>query len=329
MTYSRFTRVFALVLVLVLSALLPAISWSADKVNVRFSWKLKGEYGFLYYGDKMGVYAQENIDLSLGEGAGSPAALGALIQGQEDIVVLPGVFALSAIQKGMPIKIIALYQPQTPVVLISHADKPILQPKDLEGKSIAHSAGETGTSYLDVFCEINGVDCSKVQVIRMDSQSRVPQFVQKQVDVVSVYTTNDLPILEDRLKTVFPALHMADYGLIVPGLAIVTSENAIQSKPELLKRFLAANAKAIALTRDKPEAAAQALKDVWAAGPSVEVIQKQIEATMESFTHMPDHPVGYVDDALISQALKTIASVEELGEQKPLASFYSNEFLSD
>jgi len=329
MTYSRFTRVFAFAILVVLGALLPATSFSADRINVRFSWKLKGEYGFLYYGDNRQIYAQADIDLNLGEGAGSPAALGALIQGQEDIVVLPGVFALSAIQKGMPVKIIALYQPQTPVVLISHADKPVLQPKDLEGKSIAHSAGETGTSYLDVFCDINGVDCNKIQVIQMDSQSRVPQFVQKQVDVVSVYTTNDLPILEDRLKTVFPALHMADYGLVVPGLAIVTSENAIKTKPELLKRFLAANAKAIALTRDKPQEAAQALKNVWAAGPSVDVIQKQIEATMESFTQMPNHPVGYIDDGLISQALKVIASVEEFDGQKPLTSFYSNEFLSD
>lgn len=94
-------------------ALLAAIVFSsaalaADDVRVRFSWKLKGEYGQLYLAQDRGFYAAKNLAVRMGEGAGSQAALGALVQGQEDVVIMPAIFAASAIQKGMPIKIIAL-----------------------------------------------------------------------------------------------------------------------------------------------------------------------------------------------------------------------------
>jgi len=310
------------------ATLMAGQSAMADDVNVRFSWKLKGEYGFFYLGEQKGIYKDAGVTLKLGEGAGSQAALGALIQGQEDAVILPGIFAISAIQKGMPVKIVALYQPEAPIVLISHPEKPVNEPGDLEGKTIAHSIGETGTSYLDAFCEINKVDCSKVSKVQMDSQSRVPQFLQKQVDVVSVYLTNDLPVLEDRIGQHFPTLDMAEHGLAIPGMAVVASDAGIANKAETLKNFLAANAKAIDMTRNDPAAATAALMAVWQGGPSAKVVQQQIEATSESIHSPSGKPVGWIDEQAIADALKLIGSVEDIGEPKPLSTFYTNELLT-
>ena len=80
-----------------MTALLVSTSaaWATDPVNVRFSWKLKGEYGHLYLAEEQGIYASKNLAVRMGEGAGAPAALGALLQGQEDVVVMPAIFAVS------------------------------------------------------------------------------------------------------------------------------------------------------------------------------------------------------------------------------------------
>ena len=90
-------RAGALVAVLALAS----SAWAADEVKVRFSWKLKGEYAHLYLAQEKGLYASKDLAVRMGEGAGAPAALGALLQGQEDVVVMPAIFAASAIQKGM------------------------------------------------------------------------------------------------------------------------------------------------------------------------------------------------------------------------------------
>ena len=302
-------------------------AWAADDLNVRFSWKLKGEYGHLYLAQDQGLYTKNNLVVKMGEGAGAPAALGALLQGQEDVVIMPAIFAISAIQKGMPLKIIALYHPKTPVVLISHPDKPVLQPKDLEGKTVAHSVGETGTSYLSAFCAVNKIDCGKVKKVQMEAQSRVPQFLQKQVDVVSVYLNNDLPILEARTGTKFPVLDMAQYGFAIPGLAAVTSDAVIAKKPDVLKRYLAAVDKGIEATRKDPKAAVAAMTKIWQGAPSAAVIEAQVRATIDAVEVQPGKPVGWMDAKFVTQALELLKTDEAIGTPKPATSFFTNDFL--
>lgn len=303
-------------------------AWAADDVNVRFSWKLKGEYAHLYLAQDKGLYAAKDLAVKMGEGAGAPAALGALLQGQEDVVVMPAIFAVSAIQKGMPVKIIALYQPKTPVVLISQPDKPVLKPKDLEGKTVAHSVGETGTSYLAVFCAVNQLDCSKVKKVQMDAQSRVPQFLQKQVDVVSVYKNNDLPMIEARVGTRFPVLDLAQNGLAIPGLAAVSSNAAIAKRPEVLKRYLAAVNEGIDATRKDPKSATAAIAKAWQGGPSADVIEAQVRATMEAIEQQPGKPTGWIDPKTIAQALELLKTDEAIGTPKPVETFFTNDLLA-
>lgn len=303
-------------------------AWSADAVNVRFSWKLKGEYAPLYLAESQGMYAERNLAVRMGEGAGSQAALGALLQGQEDVVIMPAIFAISAIQKGMPLKIIALYQPKAPVVLISKPDKPVLKPKDLEGRTVAHSVGETGTSYLHILCAINAVDCGKVKKVQMDAQSRVPQFLQGQVDVVSVYVNNDLPMIESRVGTKFPTLSLAQYGLAIPGLSVVTSSETLAKKPDVLKRYLAAVEKALDVTRKDPKAAAAALGKAWQGSPAPEIVEAQVRATMSSIPPAnAGKPTGWMEPAQIGQALELIKIDDGVGALKPAETFYTNELL--
>ncbi|MBH5386301.1 ABC transporter substrate-binding protein [Bradyrhizobium sp. CNPSo 4019] len=315
-------------------ALLAAIAFSsaalaADDVRVRFSWKLKGEYGHLYLAQDRGFYAAKNLAVRMGEGAGSQAALGALVQGQEDVVIMPAIFAASAIQKGMPIKIIALYHPKTPVVMISHPDKPILKPQDLEGKIVAHAVGETGTSYLGTFCAVNNIDCTKIKKVQMDAQSRVAQFLQNQVDAVSIYRTSDLPVLEQRTGIKFPILDLAQYGLVVPGLAAVTSDAAIASKPDVLKRYLAAVGEGIDATRRDPRAAANAIAKVWQVGPPVDVIEAQVRATIDAMVPEEGKPIGWVDVKLIEQAIELLKTEQAIDHPKSAASFFTNELLAN
>lgn len=309
--------------------LMGTTAFAADDVNVRFSWKLKGEYAHMYLAEQEGYFEENDLNVSMGEGAGSQAALGALLQGQEDVVIMPGAFALTAIQQGMPIKIIALYHPVVPVVLISHPENPIEEPADLEGKTIAHAVGETGTSYLGVVCEANDVDCDKVDLVTMSSQARVPAFLQKQVDAVSVYRSNDLPIIEQDVGQQFPVFSLGDHGLTVPGMAAVSSDAIIAEKPDVLRRFLSAVDQAIEHTKDDPKAAAEAIKAVWPEGPSIEAIQAQVEATMEAIPASEDKPYGWIEEEDIEASLEVLATEEEFeGEPRPADTYYTNELFA-
>lgn len=298
-----------------------------DQVNVRFSWKLKGEYGPLFLAREEGLFKKNNLQVRLGEGAGAPAALAALVQGQEDAVVLPGVFALSAVQKGIPIKLIALYHPKTPVVLISWPEKPVNKPQDLIGLTVGHSVGETGTTYLDAFLRLNGIDPSKVNRVTMDAQSRVPAFIHHQIDTVSVYQTNDLPILEEKQGTKFVTMDMVKYGLSVPGLAIVTSDYNIAKKPDVMRRFLAAAAQGVLDAKKDVKAATAALRKNWPNAPDEHAVTEQVAATVEAIPVPEGHEVGWVGQKTIADSLALLKSSGEISAPKPADSYYTNALL--
>jgi NitT/TauT family transport system substrate-binding protein len=288
---------------------------------------MKGEYGPLYMAQEQGYYAKEKLAVRMGEGAGAQAALGALLQGQEDVVILPAIFALTAIQKGMPVKIVALYHPKTPLGIISFPDKPVKTPKDLEGKTIAHSVGETGTSYLDVFCKINNVDCSKVNKVQMNAQARMPQFLQRQVDTVSVYANNDLPLIEQQTKQKFVVLDMAQYGFSVPGLAAVTSDALIGSKPDVLKRWLRATAQGVADMKKDNDGATKAMMKNWSGGPDATIVATQVKVTADAIPVPAGKTIGWIDEKVIVDALELLKSAGEIDAPKPASAFYTNALL--
>ncbi|MEP7300245.1 MAG: ABC transporter substrate-binding protein [Caldimonas sp.] len=302
-------------------------AYSQEQVNVRFSWKLKGEYAAMYVAQEKGFYAREGLSVRLGEGAGAPAALGALLQGQEDAVLLPAIFALTAISKGMPVKIISLYHPQTPIALISWPENPVRVPKDLEGKVIATAIGETGTTYLDSFCKNNGIDCGKVKKVQVDAQSRVPLFVQHKVDVVSVYQTNDLPVLEEKQGAKFVVLEMDKNGLSVPGMALVSSDAIIAKKPETLRKLLKAVGEGVVAMKKDPADAANDLVKSWPGHPSVSSVTTQVKATADAIPAAAGRPVGWVDEKVIGDALQLLKSTNEVDTPKPTSAYFTNTLL--
>ncbi len=314
--------------VLIALGLGAGIAQAQDQVNVRFSWKLKGEYAPLYLAQEKGYYAKEHLNVRMGEGAGAQAALGALIQGHEDIVVLPGIFALSAIQKGIPVKLVALYQPKTPIALISFPEKPVRTPKDLEGKTVATSVGETATTYLGVFCKLNHIDCNQVHLVTMNDQARYPSFIERHVDVVSVYEDTDLPIIEAKEKTKFVVMNMVEHGLAIPGLALATSDQDVAHKADVLKRYLRATNAGLAEAKAHPEEAAQALIKNWPGAPDPKIVAEQVRIALKSYTTAPGHPPGWIDQKTIADALQLLQSTGQITDAKPPSTFYTDALLS-
>lgn len=328
MTYRRKLRQLLLAAAMtVFAPLFVGPANAQDQVNVRFSWKLKGEYGPLFLAQEEGLYKKSNLQVRFGEGAGAPAALAALVQGQEDAVVLPGVFALSAIQKGIPVKLIALYHPKTPVALISWPEKPVNKPQDLIGLTVGQSVGETGTTYLDPFLRLNGVDPSKVKRVTMNAQSRVPAFIHHQIDVVSVYQTNDLPIIEETQKTKFVVMDMVKYGLSIPGLAIVTSDYDIAKKPDVMRRFLAASAQGVLDAKKDVKAATTALLKNWPNSPDEQAVFEQVKATVEAIPVPQGHEVGWIEQKTIADTLTLLQSTGEIDAPKPTEVYFTNSLL--
>ena len=67
-----------------------AYGQSLEKLTVRFTWKLKGEYAPLYVALDKGYYKAEGLDVQLAEGNGAQTVLKALAGGQREVRLWAG-----------------------------------------------------------------------------------------------------------------------------------------------------------------------------------------------------------------------------------------------
>ncbi len=316
-------------ILLILAMLVTACAaHAADDVKVRFSWKLKGEYAPFYLAEEIGAYARRNVSVHMGQGAGAPAALAALLQGQEDLVVLPGIFAIDAIERGMPIELIAIYHPQTPLAVVGQPGTVLRTPADMLGKRMATSVGATGATYLPPFCAINKIDCDKIVRVQMNSSVGNAAFLQGQLDMGILYLNVELPLYEEKTGKAFPVMRFSDWGMAIPGLAIVASKAGVQRRADVFRRVLAANDEAIAVAAKNPDAATAALEKVWEDGPSHAVMQKQVNATMAALVpDVPGKPVGWIDPSRIAFSRKILLQGQPNQDGLADSAFFTNDLL--
>jgi len=302
----------------------PALAGEHEtEISIRFSWKLKGEYAPLYVALDQGYFAEEGLKVSLGPGSGSQAALAAVVQGQETATFAPAVFGLQGISKGLSVKIIALYHPGTPMAFISHPDNPVNSPKDLEGKKLAFSVGDTASDFLPVFCQANEIDCDKINMVGMNFKAIMPSFLAKKVDVTAAYRTNDIPVLEAKgVKLVI--LDLPQNGLNVPGGSLITSDKQIAENPKALSGMLRAIDRGYRFSKKDPAAAAKIMKKYWDTTLADEVVTEQVKQTVAAVPDYDGKPIGWIDSDVFNSSLQQIKDAGKIDEVLPLDTYFTN-----
>jgi NitT/TauT family transport system substrate-binding protein len=244
---------------LAMAASPPAFAQAAEKLTIRFTWKLKGEYAPIFVALDKGYYKAEGLDVELAEGSGAQTVLKLMAAGTEKFGYGPAVSAATAISQGLPVKVIALYQTEAPMGVISFPDVPLKTPKDLEGKRLAISVGETFSDMLAPFCRVNGVDMSKVQQIQMETSVRSAQFLTRKIDVMSAYLSNELPQLSKRANVKFNVLRVSEFGLRLVGASLFVGNAFAEQNPQTVQKLLRATAKGYQDAMADPKGAARTM----------------------------------------------------------------------
>jgi NitT/TauT family transport system substrate-binding protein len=298
-----------------------------EKVTVRFTWKLKGEYAPLFVALEKGYYSAEGLDVQLSEGNGAQNVLKALAAGNEKFGYGPAVAAARAVSQGLPIKVVALYQTSAPMAVIAFPDTPLKGPKDLEGKRVAISVGETFGDMIHPFTRINNVDLGKIQLIQMDASARTTQFLTRKVDVMSVYLSNELPQIENRAGVKFNVIKVTDFGLNVLGSSMYVSNAFAEQKPDTVKKLLLATAKGYRDAMANPREAAKIMARHMAVPEQPDVLEQQVEATVVSTNAPAGQPIGWQAEADWRGNLELLKETGDIVEVKPLNSYFSNAYL--
>ena len=298
-----------------------------EKLTVRFTWKLKGEYAPLFVALEKGYYRAEGLDVQLSEGNGAQNVLKALAAGIENFGYGPAVAAAQAVSQGLPVKVVALYQTSAPMGVIAFPDTPLKVPKDLEGKRLAISVGETFGDMIRPFARINNIDLDKVQLIQMDASARTIQFLTRKIDVMSVYLSNELPQIEKRAGVKFNVIKVTDFGLSVLGSSMYVSNAFAQQNPDTVKKLLRATAKGYIEAKRDIAGAAAIMDKYMLIKLDRDALTEQIKATLDATPFKEGAPLGWQDEAAWKANVELLHATNSIQSVKDLRLYYTNEYL--
>ncbi len=323
-------RVIALVacLAAMLVALVPQgqAQKKMDKVTLRLNWYAYGEHAPFAYGLKKGFYENEGIDLQILEGNGSGPVVQAIGAGNDRFGYADAYAMAGLAVKGVPVKMIANFVQTSPLSIIYFADAPIKGPKDLEGKKVSFTAGDSIHQAFQALLKVNNVDKSKVQEVYFDPRGKMAAVMAGQVDAMGGYYTTQAGQIEAQTKKKAAYFRYVDFGVnaLSQGLFVHTK---YLGERDLNCRMVRASSRAWAEAAKNPEEAAKILVEVYPKAGALELNLQQWRDTVQlmSTANTKGKAAGWMakeDWDTLLNLQKTYGGIQV----KAPGDYYTNEF---
>lgn len=206
-----------------------------------------GEYVPHYTALEKGYYREEGLDVKILRGQGSGDTIKRIAAGQGDV----GIADISALiaaraNTDVAVKAIALWYRRPPHGIFVRSDSPIKTSRELEGKKLAISPGNSHQILWPVFEKLSGLKPGSVTWVTMDAASMPPALIRGAVDAVPFFVVHEARIrkvAKQQNADIRVLAAWADLGFDVASTSLIAREETIAKDPEGLKAFLRATLK--------------------------------------------------------------------------------------
>lgn len=306
---------------------------NAEDVVLRTDYKFNGYVAPFALALERGFYAQAGINVTIEEGQGSGTTVQTVASGADTFGLADSATAVLGITaQNIPVKLLSVYTQTATMGLIYHPDSDFAGDLSyIKDKVVISSAGSADLRLLAPALASAGLSDNDVQLQLVDTNARVPLFLQTPGAFLTGFATGDLLRVRNRLPEA-KYVPYAQYGVIAYGTGLITTNRLIEQKPELVEAFVAASRKGWEEAIKDPEAAVAASIALFPdlAG-SAELLRDGLKIAIEQQLHTPateGHPIGWTDEgdwAQMLEVLKTYAGLEPLDA----STYYTNDFVSE
>ena len=303
---------------------------ATEDIHFQLDWIAFGRHAPYYTALEKGFYASKNLNVTIAQGNGTMQGLRTLIAGKAQFVFQDlGVMMAVRAKEGAKIRALACLYQKSPHTVFFIEGKGISKPKDLEGKKIAFSPGNSPKLMFPAFAKANGIDESKLSWLSVDPNSKNAVLLNHSVDGMITYLFT-LPVLQkaaqnnDKVGT----LVYSDYGADFYSNGLGAMDDFIKQKPEVTRNFVQATMEGVKYTLAHPEEAVQMLKkhqpqlDEKTAVQEIAIIRKLSNADNTK------GPLGSITKEKMQATQDLMVKYLDLKDPPPIADTYTNEFLS-
>jgi NitT/TauT family transport system substrate-binding protein len=313
---------------------LPAAPFSAratgplKPVSLMLDWVFQGpNVGFMLAQDK-GFYRDSGLDVAITSGKGSGSTAQLVASKAAPFGFADGYVVGNAVAKGMGLKSVASIFRRNPAAVVVLADSGIASPKDLEGKSIAITAGGAQFQQWPAFVKGAGLDGSKIELVNVDPAGVGVALINNKVPAIAGFAQGYVPAIEIRGKKAVRIFWFADYGVTVVSNGIIVHQDLLKSDPELVRAFVAPTIKGFLYGRKNPDEAVATVKKYLETVDPV-ITRRELELSWKTWVtpNTKEKALGWASDV---DWVKTVEVLKQYGGvTSPLeaSELYTNEFV--
>jgi len=200
-----------------------------------------GEYTPYFTALDKGWYRDEGLDVKILRGAGSGDTVKRIAVGQGEAGSADfSAFTAAKANEDIHVRAIAAYFRRPPHSIFVREGSGINSPKDLEGKTIAITPGNSHLILFPLLAKLAGFRADSVKWVTMDGAAMGPALITARVDGAPFFANHEVR-LQKQAKTQgisLKRISYADAGFDMYSLVIFAREDTIAKEPERLRAFL-------------------------------------------------------------------------------------------
>ncbi len=320
-----------------LAPLLAVAAWHADpavageRVKLGLSFIPHGLHVGFYVAREQGWYRERGMEVEILKGEGSADAVRRMGTGVVDFAFADTGSLIVGRSRGLKVKALGIVLDKDPSVIIFLKSTGLRTPKDLEGKSIGALTASALRDTWPALAALNNVDQRKVTWVDMPASAYVASLMSRKVHAIASYL-NTLPSYEVQAKKIgdeVSVLSYADFGVDIYGGGILTSEQMVKDKPEMVRQFVHASMRGYAWSFENPDEAVRLfLRSHPEASPDRVRSEVRIVADLMLTPFAAREGIGHYDEQKVIQTRDLTLRPRGFDPNTvPVKDIYTNEFL--
>lgn len=297
-------------------------------VTVTLDWIYQGPNDGFIIAQEKGFYREAGLDVAVSSGKGSGTTAQLVASKATQFGFSDGYVVGNGIAKGMAIKSLGSIYRRNPAGIIVLADSAIKAPKDLEGKTIAMTAGSAQFQQWPAFVNGAGIDSAKIQVVNLDPAGVGPALVNKQVDAIGGFAQGYAPAIEIRGQKQVRIFWFADYGVNVVSNGIIVHQDLLKNDPDLVRTFIAPTIKGFLYGRQHPDEAVVIIRKY---SPTVDpaITRREMELSWTTWVtpNTAGKPLGWASEADWASTVKVLKQYGGVKTPLDADALFTNEFV--
>jgi NitT/TauT family transport system substrate-binding protein len=306
-------------------------SQANEKVTFSLNWVPYGLHYGIFAAEAQGYYREAGLDIDIQRGYGSGDTVKRTATGAADIGMADMASVIVGRGNGLAVKQVATLLDRSADAIFYIKGGGITTPKDLPGRTLGATVGETTLNLMPVFAANAGFDHKKVEIVNLATPAKFPTFVSKKVDAIVAFRTEEPGILAAAGKAgvAVDRFLFSDYGVDYYSIGFIVSDDTLAKRSDMVKRFLSATLRGYAFAFKNPQAAADMfIKRFPESNRELSFAQWTVSTEHVLTERTRANGLGYIDRAKMQQTLDLITKYQEVKQAVGLDDIYATSALT-